>query len=112
LAGALIASFYLGEFSLPRNVVMSTGRSVVIFVGYNLVFGYFAGFVDNYAHIGGLVTGLVLGALIARLAPDGDNLVRRGAIVLVGLLAVLGGTAWLRYSRSPLIHVQQGARLL
>lgn len=110
LAGALIASFYLGEFSLPRTAVMATGRSVVIFVGYNLVFGYFAGFVDNYAHVGGLVTGLVLGALIARLAPDSHNLVRRGAIVLFGLVAVFGGMAWLRYSRSPLLHVQQGAR--
>jgi membrane associated rhomboid family serine protease/Flp pilus assembly protein TadD len=112
LAGALIASYYLGEFSLPRNVVTATGRSVVIFVGYNLVFGYYAGFVDNYAHVGGLVTGLILGALIARLAPDSDNLVRRGAVVLFGLLAVFAGMGWLRYSRSPLIHVQQGARLL
>ena len=39
IAGALIASFYLGEFSLPRAAVRGTLRSVVTFVGYNLVFG-------------------------------------------------------------------------
>ena len=38
IAGALIASFYLGEFSLPRAAVTGMLRSVVMFVGYNLVF--------------------------------------------------------------------------
>jgi rhomboid protease GluP len=112
LAGALIASFYLGEFSLPRTVVSGTLRSVVMFVGYNLIFGAMSGITDNYAHLGGLVTGLILGALIARVAPNADNLVRRGAVILAVLLAVLGGTAWLRYSRSSLIHAQRGAQLL
>ena len=39
IAGALIASFYLGEFSLPRAAISGMLRSVVTFVGYNLVFG-------------------------------------------------------------------------
>ena len=39
IAGALIASFYLGEFSLPRAALAGTLRSVVVFVGYNLFFG-------------------------------------------------------------------------
>ena len=112
LAGALIASFYLGEFSLPCTVVTGTLRSVVMFVGYNLIFGAMSGVTDNYAHLGGLVTGLICGALIARLAPDGGNLVRRGAVVLAVLVVVFGGTAWLRHSRSPVIHVQRGAMFL
>ncbi len=36
IAGALIASFYLGEFSLPRAAMTGMLRSVVMFVGYNL----------------------------------------------------------------------------
>src|SRR5208282_1897650 len=39
IAGALIASFYLGEFSLPRAAVSGMLRSVAMFVGYNLFFG-------------------------------------------------------------------------
>ena len=39
LAGALIASFYLGEFSLPRVAISGTLRSLLFFVGFNVVFG-------------------------------------------------------------------------
>ena len=38
LAGALIASFYLGEFSLPRVAISGTLRSLVIFAVFNLGF--------------------------------------------------------------------------
>jgi rhomboid protease GluP len=95
IAGALIASFYLGEFSLPRAAVSGTLRSVVVFVGYNLLFGAMTGITDNWAHLGGLVTGLILGGLIARLAPDDSNVVRRGAVLLVVFVPLLGFTVWL-----------------
>jgi rhomboid protease GluP len=39
LAGALIASFYLGEFSLPKVAIQGTLRSLVVFVGFNVLFG-------------------------------------------------------------------------
>ena len=77
IAGALIASYYLGDFSLPRAAVSGTLRSVVTFVGYNLVFGAMIARVDNAAHIGGLITGMLLGALIAKVAPDPDNVGQR-----------------------------------
>ncbi len=70
IAGALIASFYLGEFSLPRAVIKGMLRSVATFVGYNLIFGAVASITDNAAHVGGLLMGLLLGALMAKLAPD------------------------------------------
>jgi len=88
LAGALIASFYLGEFSLPRAAISGTLRSLVIFAVFNLGFGLF-GPIDNACHIGGLVSGLALGALIARLAPQHDAPLRRATVVGVVALAVL-----------------------
>lgn len=111
IAGALIASFYLGEFSLPRVAISGTLRSVVMFAGYNLVFGAIRGRTDNAAHVGGLVSGLILGALIARVAPERD-LVRRGGVLLLGLVLVGVGVFWLQRSHSYLIHAQNGARLL
>ena len=60
IAGALIASFYLGEFSLPRAAIQPSLRSVIMFAGYNLLFGAVSGRTDNAAHIGGLVCGLAL----------------------------------------------------
>ena len=80
LAGALIASFYLGEFSLPRVAISGTLRSLVIFAVFNLGFGQLFGGIDNACHIGGLVSGLILGALIARLATV-------VGVVVLGLLA-------------------------
>ena len=53
LAGALIASFYLGEFSLPRAAIKGTLMSLLFFAGFNLFFGMLPG-IDNSAHIGGL----------------------------------------------------------
>ena len=70
LAGALIASFYLGEFSLSGISIQGTLRSLVIFAVFNLFLGGFFGGIDNACHIGGLVSGLILGALIAVVAPQ------------------------------------------
>src|ERR1700735_2946763 len=86
LAGALIASFYLGEFSMPRAALTGTLRSVVVFVGYNLFFGAVIARTDNAAHVGGLLMGLLLGALIAKVAPDHNDFLRRIAVLLVGVL--------------------------
>jgi membrane associated rhomboid family serine protease len=112
IAGALIASFYLGEFSLPRAAMTGTLRSVVMFVGYNLVFGAVIARTDNAAHVGGLVMGLILGALIAKIAPQHDAVGRRIAILLVGLLLVVGGMFWLQRSRAYPLHGQNGMLFL
>ena len=112
IAGALIASFYLGEFSLPRAAMTGMLRSVVLFVGYNLFFGAVIARTDNAAHIGGLVMGLLLGALIAMVAPQHDAVGRRIAILLVGALLVAGGVMWLQRSRAYLLHGQNGMLLL
>lgn len=112
IAGALISSFYLGEFSLPRSAISGMLRSVVAFVGYNLVFGAMIAHIDNAAHIGGLVMGLILGALIARVAPMHDDFARRIGVLLVGVVIVLGAVFWLRQSRASAVHAQAGFRLL
>jgi len=91
LAGALIAAFKLGEFSVPRSALSGTLRSLGAFVVYNLLFGFAIPGIDNTAHIGGLVTGLIVGALIAVLAPRQEHGPRRAAIFLMVILALAGG---------------------
>jgi membrane associated rhomboid family serine protease/Flp pilus assembly protein TadD len=112
IVGALVASFYLGEFSLPSAAIKGTLRSLVLFVGYVLFFGAMAHGIDNAAHIGGLVSGLILGALIARVAPNRDDILRRVGVLLVGVLMVSMGVGWLRQTHSYLAHAQSGAMLL
>jgi rhomboid protease GluP len=103
LAGALIAAFKLGEFSVPRSALSGTLRSLFIFVAFNLAWGLLPnlfgsdGVTDNAAHIGGLVTGLILGALIALIAPQRDQAPRRVAIFVVIFLALTGSAAELAH---------------
>ncbi len=112
IVGALIASFYLGEFSLPRAALGGTLRSLLIFTGYNLFFGAVIARTDNAAHIGGLVMGLILGALIARFAPGRDDAVRRIAVLLVGVAIVGGAVLWLQHARAYMVHAQNGVSFL
>ena len=65
LAGASIAAFYLGHLPIPKAAMQGTMRSLLTFVGYNLLFGLTPG-IDNSAHIGGLVAGLVMGGALSK----------------------------------------------
>jgi rhomboid protease GluP len=112
IAGALLASFYLGEFSLPRAAVMGTMRSVAVFVGYNLFFGAVMGHIDNAAHIGGLVLGLLLGAMIAKFAPSHDAVLQRVGIMLVGAVIIGGSILYLKESRGYVTHINNGVSFL
>jgi rhomboid protease GluP len=111
IAGALIASFYLGEFSLPRAAMSGMLRSVMLFVGYNLFFGAIVARTDNAAHVGGLLMGLLMGALIAKLAPQSEAIGLRLAIALVGLLLVLGAACGCN-TQGPLLFTAKLERIL
>jgi rhomboid protease GluP len=65
LAGALITALYLGKLPYPGQMLRGLMRSLLSFAGYNLFFGAVVPGIDNSAHIGGLLSGLALGALLA-----------------------------------------------
>jgi rhomboid protease GluP len=90
LAGALAASFYLGEFSLPKVAIQGRLRSLVFFIGFNVLFGSLFPGIDNACHVGGLLSGVILGALIARVAPQHDAPLRRAGVLAVVALIVVG----------------------
>jgi len=66
IAGAFVSYLYLKKVSIDRGLVKQQLKSLLIFIGYNLLYGA-AGNVDNSAHLGGLVSGLILGALVPPL---------------------------------------------
>ena len=108
LAGALIASLYLGEFNLPSYVIQSNLKSLLFFAGFNILLGIspigdlFGIHVDNACHIGGLVSGLILGALIARVAPQHDSPRRIAVLSVVALTVVLSALGVQRWRGSEL----------
>jgi membrane associated rhomboid family serine protease/Flp pilus assembly protein TadD len=92
LTGALIASFYLGEFSLSGISIKGTLSSLLFFAGFSLFLGKVIPGIDNACHVGGLVSGLILGALIALAAPEHDKPLQRVGVLLF-VVVLLAGSA-------------------
>jgi rhomboid protease GluP len=107
LAGALIASFYFGEFSLPKVAISGTLRSLLFFVGFNVLFGTLSPGIDNGAHGGGLVSGLILGTLIARVAPEHDKPHRRAGVLLFMALIIAGSAIGVQRWRGSAMHFER-----
>ncbi len=102
LAGALITALYLGKLPIPKQATRGTMKSLVAFAGYNLLFGAVGANIDNSAHIGGLLTGLILGALLARHLTDLPEVRSRwnwGIFVVTAVILVLFFNA-LRHANS------------
>jgi membrane associated rhomboid family serine protease/Flp pilus assembly protein TadD len=112
IAGALISSYYFGEVSTSRGVVAGSLRSVLVFAGYNLFFGAVSGITDNAAHVGGLAGGLILGALIAKVAPQKYVFAPRVAVILFGALVVAGAGFWLQQARGYEARMARAEQLL
>ena len=92
IAGALISVVYFGQLGLQPEGRRKLLGYVVRFAFINLIFGLQA-HIDNMAHLGGLVSGLLMGFFLARtfnFAPDERPARRRmifvySAVVLLAL---------------------------
>lgn len=104
IAGAMISVLKLAKLPAPQNAMRGTLRSLLAFAVFNLLFGQAVPAIDNAAHIGGFVCGLILGALLswARYVGEGSRpLVRWASIALVALLLYVGFVSLKRVYRVP-----------
>ena len=62
IAGALAAFLYLARIHLPERAARDLLTSILIFIGFNLAFGFTMDGIDNAGHLGGLIVGALLGA--------------------------------------------------
>jgi len=93
IAGALITAIYFGKLPFPKEALRGISRSLVTFAGYNLLFGFLPG-IDNSAHMGGLLTGLLVGILLApALHRPRDERAGLERVVFLGVALALFG-AW------------------
>jgi rhomboid protease GluP len=92
--GALLGFLAVQRVAIPPDLLNALFKSAGLFVLYNLVFGFvLRNVIDIYAHGGGLVGGLVLGALLSRKLVRNANLLRAvvAAIISAGLVVYLCG---------------------
>lgn len=76
---------------IERSVRKALLTSIVVFIGYNLISGL-KGQVDNAAHIGGLVSGLLAGYIFVPGLKRPDRLLfGYGSVALLGILLLSGG---------------------
>jgi membrane associated rhomboid family serine protease/Flp pilus assembly protein TadD len=94
VAGGLVAFWYFGKVALPPSIIKRDFVSILTFVGYNLAFGFAKEGVDNAGHLGGLLVGLALGALLHRSLPATTapsrlriGLIYAGAALILVLMA-------------------------
>lgn len=93
--GAMLAFFLRKDTLVPASIVAQQRNSVLVFAGYNLIFGVSHQGIDNAAHIGGFLGGLVLGLSmirpldVERRATSGIRHWALGAVVAFALLGPL-----------------------
>jgi rhomboid protease GluP len=101
VAGGLITALYLGKLPIPKQALRGTLQSLLIFAAFNLGFGQVVGKADNSAHLGGFVTGLALGAVIAPTLtrPPEQRAGPRISAFVVTFVVLMGAMAYLRSLR-------------
>jgi rhomboid protease GluP len=111
IAGALIPAMLLHGNRQLRTLLKGQLTSIALFVCYNLAFGAALRGTDNAAHIGGLLTGLVLGVCFPT-GPDrqqqrGRMRVAAGTVLM--LLAFSGAGAFAQHRNQAYIELEQAA---
>jgi rhomboid protease GluP len=91
--GALLAYLLIQHGVVPSAVTISVSKFAGLFVVYNIVYGMAHAEVDMVAHIGGLVSGFVAGALLAQPLLPNQNRLHRGRTLAVtaGAIALIVG---------------------
>jgi rhomboid protease GluP len=111
IAGALIPALMLHSNQQLRTLLKGQLTSIALFVFYNLVFGAAMRGTDNAAHVGGLLTGLVLGVIfptgIGRHGQVGRLRVAAGTALM--LLAFIGAGRFAKHHNEAYIEAEQAA---
>lgn len=83
---------------IPKQMRSSLLQSIGVFVVFNLIYGTKSG-IDNAAHIGGLLSGLIIGFIFYPLLKK-ENKGAKSDLALLTIVAVATLSAWV-YLKSP-----------
>lgn len=114
IAGALITALYLGKLPVPKVALTSTLRSLLFFAGFNLLIGQSIRGIDNSAHLGGLITGLALGAVLAVTLTGPQERRRRArlATFAAAALIVTGAFTLVLRANAYVVEISRGSEAL
>jgi len=90
LFGVLAVFGYKYRHELPPAFRRSFGAGVLPVIAINLFIGFTVPFIDNWAHIGGLITGGLLAFVIPYVAPGKERVSPLGLVLAAACLLVIG----------------------
>jgi rhomboid protease GluP len=90
LYGLLLALLFTKSFEINPEERKSLISSTLIFIGYNVVFGFAKAGIDNAAHIGGLASGFLVGFIYYPFIKQQKN----ATVVSTGLAVVVLIAVW------------------
>jgi membrane associated rhomboid family serine protease len=82
LFGVLAVFGFKYRHELPPAIRGALSAGVLPVIVINLVIGFSVSFIDNAAHIGGLLTGVVLALVIPYIAPGRERVSKVGLLIL------------------------------
>ena len=92
IAGAMLVAVYFHRDVIPRRWGRALGRGILPFIVVNLIFGFWFRGVDNWGHLGGLLSGMALAALIPPpeydLAPWSGSARASQAVIILPVIVV------------------------
>jgi len=94
IAGAILAGVKFGNIAISAGEKKAIFSSMTSFVAFNLLLGFglfsFGVGIDNWCHLGGLITGLLIGLPLGAFI-HANKLVHAGVILVTGLLLGVAG---------------------
>ena len=106
MLGGLLAYMLVKRYRIPAPVINAHRASLTAFVVYNVMYGLTHPGIDNAAHLGGFVAGLLIGLVLARPI-DAESraepqVVRVSGVVIGVALLLVAAAEFVQYSKEHL----------
>jgi len=113
-AGALVSLQYLRKLPATAMVLKRDLAGIGTFLLYNLAYGFSHSGIDNSAHVGGLLSGLALGAVVPLPSATGEPGPRLRTLTTFGVASALLalGADFVWHTRAPVAKLGAAVELL
>jgi len=123
ICGVLGAFIFVSWFKKGNSDNKNTLRRqelilLLVFLGYSLLLGFTSASMDNAAHVGGFVAGILAAALLTIKHETNSKTVKANVITCIGLISICPALAFIdlkRMDKNPIVDEyilrQEGAKL-